>query len=529
MARGRTDKTHRPKRPPGPGEAGAGAATRRIAWGTILRAVGEAVAKVASVLLYVVLARELGEAVFGDFIFGLSIAGVVLTMAAFGTDDLIAREVSKDPDRVHRLYGDTLALKVLLGAAGMLVIAAILVAGSYSTETTVAVMLLSLAVWIEVLTKTVQAVMQGHEQMQYIAASLIVQRGITALVGIVVLLAGGDLIDVSIVIVGGAVVGLAAAVFWLYRYVHRPRHDVDRSRWMSLVRAGIPLGLAGIVYAVMLKLDATLLSFLKGGDNTEVGQYGAAFRLIEATMFISWAFGGAVLPWFSRHAPGGWISLGRGYALGLKAMVAMLMPIAVVFGILAVPVIDLLYGAEFDGAVLPLQLLAVMTVLYGFNTYISVLMIARDQPGAFTRPAAIVLAQNVVFNFILIPPYGATGAAINAVLSGILLAVLTTRAAVRLVGPVSIARALLSSALAAVAMAAVLLLGGVSLNVAFLALAGIAYAVVFLAVERFAFPEDFHLYVDLLRRRRGGGEGPGQPGEPLAPAPGVTAPGGLEP
>ena len=527
MARSRTDKTHTPERASGPADAAEGAATRRIAWGTMFRAVGEAVAKIASVLLYVVLARELGEAVFGDFIFGLSIAGVVLTMAAFGTDDLIAREVAKDPVRVHRLYADTLALKILLGGVGMLVIWAILLIGDYSAETQVAVLVLSLAVWIEVLTKTVQAVMQGHEQMQYIAASLIVQRGVTAVVGIFVLLAGGDLIDVSLVIAGGAVVGFLAAVFWLYRYVLRPRHDIDRARWMPLIKAGIPLGLAGIVYAVMLKLDATLLSFLKGGDNTEVGQYGAAFRLIEATMFISWAFGGAVLPWFSRHVPGGWISLGRGYALGLKAMVAMLVPIAVVFGVLAEPIIELLYGDEFEGAILPLRLLAVMTALYGFNTYISVLMIARDQPGAFTRPAAIVLAQNVVFNFILIPPYGATGAAINAVISGILLAVLCTRAATRLTGTISMVRALLSSTLAAAAMAGVLLLGGATLFIPLLIAAGLVYVAVFLAVERAAYRDDFQLYVDLVKRRRGGGDD--GPEEPLPPGPGIAAPGALEP
>ena len=97
MARSRTDKTHTPERASGAADAAEGAATRRIAWGTMFRAVGEAVAKIASVLFYVVLARELGEAVFGDFIFGLSLAGVVLTMAAFGTDDLIAREVAQGP------------------------------------------------------------------------------------------------------------------------------------------------------------------------------------------------------------------------------------------------------------------------------------------------------------------------------------------------------------------------------------------------------------------------------------------------
>jgi O-antigen/teichoic acid export membrane protein len=503
--------------------ASAPAATRRIAGGTIARAVGEAVAKVASVLFYVVLARELGEATFGDFVFGLSLAGVLLTMAAFGTDDLIAREVAKDHDRVHHLFADTLALKLGLGAVGMVIIAVILVIGGYPAETQVAVLLLAVAVWIEVLTKTVQAVMQGREEMTYIAASLIVQRVSTAVVGTAILLAGADLIAVAGVMVGGSLLGLLSALYWLYRRVSRPRREIDRARWMPLIKAGVPLGLVGILYILLLKLDASLLSFLKGGDNTEVGQYGAAFRLIEATMFISWAFGGAVLPWFSRHGDGWKVPLARGYELGLKGMVAMLVPIAVFFGVLAEPIIELLYGDAYDGAIVPLQLLALMTVLYGINTYVSVLMIARDRPSAFIRPATVVLVQNVIFNFILIPPLGATGAAINAVVSGVLLAVLCLRASTAIVGRISLVGALAPSAIAGAAMAGVLVATGSTLFIPFLIASAVVYAGVFLAIERLFFPDDYSLYVDLIKRRRSEEE------EAELPASAVAAPGGLEP
>jgi len=505
------------------GDPEAPAATRRIAGGTVARAVGEAVAKVASVLFYVVLARELGEADFGDFIFGMSLAGVVLTMAAFGTDDLIAREIARDHERVHRMFADTLALKLGLGAVGMVIIAAVLLVVGYPAETQIAVLLLAVAVWIEVLTKTVQAVMQGREEMTYIAASLIVQRVSTAVAGIAILLTGGDLIGAALVMVGGSLLGFFSALYWLYRRVAQPRRDIDRARWMPLIKAGVPLGLVGITYALLLKLDASLLSFLKGGDNTEVGLYGAAFRLIEATMFISWAFGGAVLPWFSRHGSNWKVSLARGYELGLKGMTAMLVPIAVVFGVLAEPIIELLYGDAFAGAVVPLQLLAVMTVLYGINTYVSVLMISRDRPGDFIRPAAIVLAQNVIFNFILIPPLGATGAAINAVASGVLLAVLCLRASTAIVGRISLVAAFGPPALAGAAMAAVLAATGATLFIPALIASGIAYGVVFLVVERLFFPNDFRLYVDLLKRRRSREE------KAEIPASAVATPGGLEP
>jgi O-antigen/teichoic acid export membrane protein len=218
-------------------------------------------------------------------------------------------------------------------------------------------------------------------------------------------------------------------------------------------------------------------------------------------MFVSWAFGGAVLPWFSRDRPAEGLSLARGFELGLKAMIAMLLPVALVFAILAEPLIDLIYGDGFDGAVLPLQLLAAMTVLYGINAYISMLMISRDRPGAFTRPAAIVVGQNVIFNFILIPPFGAAGAAANAVISGILLAVLTLRNATSIAGPISTVRAFAPPVAAGLAFAAVLVLGGSELSLPTLAFAGAIYVGAFLLVERVFFKEDFQLYGELIRRR----------------------------
>ena len=82
----------------------------------------------------------------------------------------------------------------------------------------------------------------------------------------------------------------------------------------------------------------------------------------------------------------------------------------------------MLYGGGYADAVTPLRLLAGMTVLFGINTFLAILMIARDEPGEFARAAAVVIVQNVAFNFILIPPLGAEGAALNAIVSGTLLA-----------------------------------------------------------------------------------------------------------
>ena len=66
--------------------------SQRIAFATLARTAGEAFAKLASLVFFIVIARELGEDDFGDFIFGASLATVLLMGAGVGMEELISRE-----------------------------------------------------------------------------------------------------------------------------------------------------------------------------------------------------------------------------------------------------------------------------------------------------------------------------------------------------------------------------------------------------------------------------------------------------
>lgn len=475
---------------------------RQIARGTLIKSVGEIVAKVASVAFYVVIARELGDTNFGNFVFALSLSSVLFTISAFGTDGLVTREVARDESRAGHLLADVMSLKLLSGAGLLLVMAGIVVVQGYSQEAAAAILLVGLGVGLETVTKTVYAIFQARMQMHYEAAAMIIERMAVAVFGIVAVLLGANLVVVAAIFAAGSLVGLALALFWLYRGGNWPGWSSDRSRWMAVVKEGIPIGLIIVLYATLMKVDIALLSFLNGGDNTEVGHYGAAYRLIEATMFISWAFGAALYPWLSRHDSSSGVPLSTAYGLGLKVLIAMLLPIALVFGIYASPIIHLVYGADYGDAVLPLQLLAAMTVLYGINSMVVLLMISRDRPGDFTRSAVIVIIQNLAFNFILIPRYGANGAAANAILSGLLLAAITHRQVEGIVGSISMRRVWIPPLVASLALAAVAVAssGGPWILCAAFSLA--VYAPVFLGVERLLFPDDFGYYAAVFRPLR---------------------------
>jgi O-antigen/teichoic acid export membrane protein len=464
------------------------ASSRRIARNAAFRAAGEAVAKLASIAFFIAMARELGQTGFGDFVFAFSLATVLALASGFGTEELVTREVARDREQVHGYLANVVAVSALISVALLLLAALLVNLAGYSADARAAVYIVGAGVAIESLGRTWHAVFTAYERLELISISLVIQRTLTAAVGIAVLMAGGGLIAVSIVFALGCVAGLLISTRVLSRFVVTPRWELDRTRWIPLLRAGVPIGLAGMLFVVLLRVDAALLGFLApGDDNSEVGVYGAAFRLVEATLFISWAFTTAVLPWIARQEADDHV--GRGYELGMKGITLVLMPIGLTFALLASPLIDLLYGSEYADAVLPLRLLGVMTVLYGVNALASTVLIGRDRPQDFSLVAGLVAVENIALNVILMPEYGADAAAFNAALSALLLAVLGIAMVSRHVGRVNLLRAFGAPLAGGAAMAAAVLPLDPPL-IPGLAVGGVAYLAGLLAFERLAYPDD---------------------------------------
>jgi O-antigen/teichoic acid export membrane protein len=474
--------------------AGARSAQGRVATNTMARVAGEAVAKIGSLVFFVALARQLGSEEYGTFVFALTLTGTLLIGAGFGTDELIAREVARDRAHSGRYLSDVAGLKATTSVALLAVAIAVVFLGGYDADARLATVLLGLGVTLDVMARSWNAIFQGYERLELISATLILQRGLTAVLGIVVLAAGGGLVAASAVYLTGSLVAFAFTELLWRRFTRSPRRRPTRGGAMALLRGGVPIGLAALLWVVLLKVDVLLLAFL--ADNHEVGLYGAAARLVEGTQFVAWAFNAAMLPWVALTTGA---ALARGYMLGLKLLTAGLLPVGALVACFAGPITDRLYGAEFAGAAVPLALLGCTVALYGLQSFSATLLIGRDDPGALVRIAGVVATQNILCNLVAIPLWGADGAAGVALSSSVLMAALTIWFGTRRTRAFSPVRAfggpvLGGTALVAVAVALPTLLGAI--------LAVLAYAGVLSAVELGRHRDDVRAYLSALPARR---------------------------
>jgi O-antigen/teichoic acid export membrane protein len=472
------------------------AATQRILANTAWRATAEIGSKLATLALVVVMARKLGETAFGVFTFGFAFATLVTALGGFGQDIVLIREVARDRRQLHRYFFNTLLLKSALAVPALLVSSAAAFALGVDDETRWVVLLLGLAVVAELLTMTCLAVFQAFEQLVYMPIVLVTQRAATAAVGIAALVAGAGVVAVSAIYAVAAGLAFVLAVALVYRRIERPRLSADPRFWWPLMRVAAPIGLAGVFGVILFRVDTAILASFE--PERVVGEYGAAFRLFEATLFLSWSVGTAVYPVLSRLTRESDPPLASVFDRALKLLIAVTLPLAVSAAVLGEPLVELIYGPAFDEAGSALALLAPAIAFYPVAHVAGVLLYARDRQVAMVVVHGLAAAANLLLNVALIASFSLDGAAVATSLTWLLLAAALLALAVRTSGGLEVGRVAGGPALAAVAAAiAMALLRNEAVGVG-----AAVYLVILVAYERHFHPEDAGSLGDFLRRRR---------------------------
>jgi O-antigen/teichoic acid export membrane protein len=468
---------------------------RLVARNTAVQVVGDTAGKLISLAFYVVLARALGPDGFGLFTFGLSLALLVVTPAGFGIDTIVAREIARDRQSMHRLVWNALAMKAAFGVLAVAITIAIAALGGYGGSAPLVIALLAVAAFVELMAKTLYSVFLGLEDMRPPSAALLLQRIATAVFGILAVFAGAGVVTVAALYLAGVML----AFTWTARRVAaqaRPRRSFDFASGRSLLVSSLPSGINVLLSTVLFRVDMLILSLLV--STFAVGLYGAAYRLLESTLVLSYAVAVAMLPTLSRLTRSSVPSLAEAYEGAAKVIAITLLPVGCVFALFAGALIEALYGVEYASAASALRLLGGAAALYGVSHLGLYVLISQSRQRTIPWITAGVVVLNVSLNLLLIPRFSIDAAAFVTSLSELTLAILMTVAAVRVSGPLSARRILVGPLAGAAAMGAAALVAGTGLGG--LGLALLAYPLTLFLVERRLHPGDLRLILDVVRR-----------------------------
>ncbi len=166
-----------------------------------------------------------------------------------------------------------------------------------------------------------------------------------------------------------------------------------------------PLMLNHLLATLFFKVDVVLLEAIWG--SAVVGWYSTAYKFLDALNIIPAMFTFAVFPIVSRQAREDRGAFLRSYRLGIKLLVTLALPIAVITTLFARELV-LLLG---DRAYLPHSQIALQIMIWSIpigwmNSLTNYELIALDQQRYLTRAFFIGVTFNVVANLLLMPRYG---------------------------------------------------------------------------------------------------------------------------
>jgi len=468
---------------------------RRIAANTISLSIAEIIVKVAQFIIFVYVARQLGNAIFGRFNFAYSFSLIAVIFTDIGINYMIIREISRKKELLNKFIINSFLIKIALGIAVFALSVIVLNALNYPKETRILVYLLMLYMFLRSGTEFLFSILKAFERMHYEA--LIKTAGIVLLLvfGIGSLMIKKDIVIFGLLfVIIEFLVFLATFIVVMTKFV-KIELDIDFAFVKKIIKLAFPFTLSVVFAGIYFYIDTIMLSLMKG--DVPVGIYSASYNIALALLFIPGMYTFAIYPIISSNYEKFKKKVDFIYERSFKYLYILGLPISFGLFIIARNIILFVYGQNYSPSIIALKILA-WFILFKFLSYLTGTVLSSINKQKFRMYSQGIAAfLNLGLNLMLIPKYSFVGAGIATLASEIFLFILTFIFVSRHFHAFNVLKILYKPLIAVVIMAAAVVFLKINMFAIIAIGAAVYFAVLFLLK---AFDEgDYSLLKKLLK------------------------------
>ena len=368
-----------------------------------------------SLFVGIYVARYLGPERFGLMSYSLSFVFIFSSLASFGLDDILVRELVKSAAQRNNLLGTVFWLKVcgtvVMGTAIALVL-------KYKVEDQQTYWMIALITFgfLFQATNVVDFYFQSQVQSKFAVRAQAIQLILTSLFKIYLVWNQAELIWFALaLLLDQAVVAVLFMLVYYWKIEWFPFFSFRWTQAKKLMKDAWPLIFAGMVVSIYMKIDQVMLKEML--DAKAVGVYAAAVKLCEACYFVPSVITASLFPVIiSSKQKSDTLYQQRMQKL-YDMMVWVSLTVAIPTTFLADWVIVILYGNDFEASatVLRIYIWAGVFIFLGVASF-KWLVTENLQRYSF-YVLAIGAIINIGSNLLLVPIYGINGAAVATFIS----------------------------------------------------------------------------------------------------------------
>jgi O-antigen/teichoic acid export membrane protein len=371
---------------------------------------GQAGTALVSLITIFFLPRYLGPENFGIYSLAFIVAGLFIPLSDMGVNLHLTRIVAARPQLLPAELSRTLSIRVILAAVfwAIMIITGFILA--YDGDQIFYIALAGISMIIASIGQTYIMAIRALRRMKYESLSIFYSMISRLFLILAMIAARLGIMFFIIAHFAGSLIYLFLPRRYLKSLSGRLQFRFDLSELSSRLKSSLSFGITAVFVTIYFKIGSIMISKMVG--TAEVGLYNAAYNIISASMMFSAPLVVSifsVLPSvYEKEKTDADLIFNDGF------LFSMLIGIPFGFGVflMAGPIVDLAYGAEFHNST---SMLAIMSgtipLLFATN-------LVGNSIGAvgFQKQVAVVAGVNMVFNivmnFILIPRYGGRGAAV---------------------------------------------------------------------------------------------------------------------
>lgn len=365
---------------------------------------GTAVARAASLVALLVVVHAVSHEQFAAYAFGWALYQIVSQLLS--GFDLAYVDLTARAERAHDLDAVYLRMKtlgtVVLGCGGAAVcglIAHLDLGGHYSPAAIAGLV----AGCVFGLFQTAMSRLQAHQRFRDFGRMVAIYNVVA--LGVTGALVGFGVTSAAVLLSAYTVSGIP----WVWRLRHFAHTDRTRATRIAFAVHSRWLVLSSLVYGLALRAELFLATVFLTAE--AFATYAAPARMFAIVEFTMATMGAVLLPNAARLSSSADL---RGY---VRRGVSVTLGFALVGGVVALeraPLADTLLGAHYHAAgLVPVFCLA--AVVMSAYTSLKYLLFTARMPGHFAAVNTTMLIVKIVAGLVLIPLFGAAGAAWSVV------------------------------------------------------------------------------------------------------------------
>jgi len=197
--------------------------------------------------------------------------------------------------------------------------------------------------------------------------------------------------------------------------VYWPEFRLDLKLVLDIVKKSLPFTLLGILMVMYSKVDIVMIKILLGDKgNQTAGIYAGAYKLLDAGVMICFLFASLLLPIFSRMIAQNENIKGL-ITFTVKSLIIPISIFVIIASSMSEFIMNQMYKSAEGEMYITFSILIYCFIPLACQYTFGTLLTAGNHLKVLNITSAIGLLLNIILNALLIPIYGAKGAALATI------------------------------------------------------------------------------------------------------------------